>query len=424
MTAPASAELGESDDPVALVPGVAGDVRGAAATLRSWSTRLSDTGDQLKALRAPSWTGEGADAFWGSFGPVPGVWFTASDLLADAATALEAHADAITSAQDKAQDAIDRWNRGEERTARARADYQEAAVRFAQHGGGMHPVFVDSGEADRREAREILEDARTALDESGHTAIMALVEVGGGTMTQGGSEGPGAEGSWSWGSAKSDQWKKHFGDGPSWAPGPSGPPELGLSAVLASVHGAAWVWRTQGSFTRPLGGGAQVYGNGSVSVLSAEATGSASWSNSKGFHAAANAEANVAKAEGRVGYRNDWADAHLGGTAQVGAYARGEAQFTTDGVELSGEALAGAKVSVEGEATLGGIGISAGAEGWAGAGAGGSVQFGMEDGKWRMGVSGGAAFGLGGELSVGIVIDPAEVVETGQKLADEIASWW
>ncbi|QGQ20769.1 hypothetical protein GC089_18195 [Cellulomonas sp. JZ18] len=390
MTAPASAELGESDDPVALVPGQAGDVREVAATLRSWSTRLSDTGDHLRTLRAPSWTGEGADAFWASFGPVPAVWFTASDLLADAATALEAHADAITRAQDKAQDAIDRWNRGEERSAAARAAYQQAAQRFAQQGG-VHPVFVDTGEADRREAREILEDARSALDESGHTAIMALVEVGGGTLTQGGSQGPGAEGSWSWGSAKSDQWKQQWGG--SWAGDPGGPAELGLSAVLASVHGAAWVWRTQGSFTRPLGGGAQVYGNGSVSVLSAEATGSASWSNGKGFHAQANAEANLAKAEGQVGYRNDWADAHVSGTAQAGAYAKGEAQFTTDGVELSGEALAGAKVAVEGEASLGGIGITAGAEGWAGAGAGGSVQFGMEDGKWRMGVSGGVAWG-------------------------------
>ncbi|GAA3816637.1 WXG100 family type VII secretion target [Cellulomonas soli] len=422
MTAPSEAELGTTDDPTALVPGSAGDIRGVAQTLRSWATRLADTGDQLRLLRAPTWTGEAADAFWAAFERVPAQWLTAADLLTEAAAALDSHADVITTTQSRAQDAIDTWMQAETLTAQSRAAHQAALAQYAQHGG-IHPTYLDGGGATRQEAREILAGARQSLDTSGDEAVLALTRAGGGTYSTSGAEGPGTEGSWSWGSTTSDQWKSQWGKN-GWA-GLSGAPALGLSAVIASVHGSAWVWRAQGAFTTPAGGAdGAFYGNGAVSALSADATGSVSWAAAKGFQAKLDAEANLVNAEGTVGYHNDYSDAHLSGTAQVGAYGQGEVTVTTDGVEAGGEVLAGARVSGVAEASVGGVGITGGVEGWAGAGAGAGATFTMEDGRWHIGANAGLAWGLGGSASVGIVIDPAEMVETGQALADEMATWW
>ncbi|WP_448631756.1 WXG100 family type VII secretion target [Cellulomonas soli] len=193
MTAPSEPELGTTDDATALVPGSAGDIRGVAQTLRSWATRLADTGDELRALRAPTWTGDAADAFWASFGRVPTQWFTASDLLNQAAAALDSHADVITTAQSRAQDAIDAWTHAQTLTAQSKAAHQAALAQYAQHGG-VYPTYLDGGGAGRREAEEILAAARQTLDTSGEETILALTRAGGGTYSTSGSEGPGTEG--------------------------------------------------------------------------------------------------------------------------------------------------------------------------------------------------------------------------------------
>lgn len=451
MTAPESAELGTTTNPVDLIPGDSAGLRASATVLTGWSTRLSDTGDELKGLRAPSWTGEAADSFWESFGAVPSVWHQAADLLEKAATALNTHADVIDTAQTRAQTAIDMWQRGEDQTAAARAAYNTAVAQWNQnqssnagssgsspygsgpygsggygsspYGAQPYPQFVDAGADERREAKEILEDARTSLDTSGDDTIMALTRAGGGTYSTSGSSTTDSEFSWSWGSVTSDQWKNQWGKN-SWN-GEEGTPSLGLAAVLASVNAGAWVWRGRSDFVTPAGGSnGEFYGEGSAEALSAGVTGSSSFSATQGLQAKIEAEANLAKAEGQIGYRNDYSDVHLAGSAQVGASGEGEATFSTDGVEVEGEVFAGARVGGDIEGSVGGIGITGGAEGWAGAGAGAGARFEFEDGKWHIGANAGLAWGLGGKASVGIVIDPAEIAETGEKLWDTMTGWW
>lgn len=424
MTAPSSAELGTTTDPVALVPGDAAALRSTAAVLTDWANRLSATGDELKALRTPSWTGEASDAFWDSFGTVPSIWHQASDLLDQAARALQTHADVIVSAQSRAQTAIDTWERGEQQTEAAREAHDRAVAQWNANGGsGQFPLFTDDGAAERREAQDMLEQARTSLDSSGDDTIMALTRAGGGTYSTSGSSTNDSESSWSWGSIKSDQWKDQWGKN-SWN-GQEGMPSLGLAAVLASVNAGAWVWRGRGAFTTPAGpGNGQFYGDGSVEALSAGVTGSASYAAMKGFQARLEAEANIAKAEGQIGYRNDYSDVHLSGRAQVAASAQGEATFTTDGVDVEGEVFAGARIAGDVEGSVGGIGITGGAEGWAGAGAGAGATFEFEDGKWHLGANAGLAWGLGGKASVGIVIDPEQMARTGGELWDTMTGWW
>lgn len=421
MTAPTSAALGATTDPVALVPGSPAAVRALATTLTDWASRLESTGDDLATLRTPSWTGQGADSFWDAFGEVPRWWRQAADLLTEAAGALRTHADVVEAAQSRAQDAIDEWLRGESLTAQARTAHAAQVAQWREVGG-RYPTFVDRGASVRREAEAILADARASVESSGQDTILALTRAGGGTYSTSGSSSWDTESSWSWGKVRSDQWAQQWGDN-GWARRSGGAPTLGLSAVLASVHGAAWVYRNQGSFTRPVGIG-QLTGDGSVELFSAHATGSLSAAAGKGLQAKLDLEANVAKAEGTVGWGTDHGSVDLSGTAQVGAYGKGQATFTTDGVDVSGEVLAGARVEGKLEGSVGGIGLALGAEGWAGAGAGAGARFDFEDGKWHIGANAGLAWGLGGKGSFGLVIDPEEMARTGRELWDEISGWW
>ena len=68
----------------------------------------------------------------------------------------------------------------------------------------------------------------------------------------------------------------------------------------------------------------------------------------------------------------------------------------------------------------GGIGGEATAEGWAGAGVSGDVDFGYREGKFTVGGSGGIALGLGGKLGAEVTIDVGGVIDTGGDIIDGI----
>ncbi|MFC6342559.1 hypothetical protein ACFP8W_11270, partial [Nocardioides hankookensis] len=65
------------------------------------------------------------------------------------------------------------------------------------------------------------------------------------------------------------------------------------------------------------------------------------------------------------------------------------------------------------KAEVAAVGREVEAEGWAGVGIGGDVDFGFKDGKFEIGGSGGAALGLGGKIGGHITIDPGEIIDTG-----------
>lgn len=428
MTAPSSPALGDTDDATVLVPGDASAMRSFSDVIRDFSDKISQTGEDLRGVRAKEWRGDAADAFEDAFSQVPKLWFDASDLLSECSTALDTFADSIHTAQVAAQQAIDTWNAGEEATETSRNNYNQSVLEYNDAVAkqpllaGPRPWFVDDGAAQRSEAQEILNDARTALDTAGNDALMALVRSGGGTLTQGSNEGPGAESSWSWGSATSDQWKQQWGkDG--WA-GLSGPPSLGLSAVLASASASAWVWRAKGSVEKPIGpANGMLYANGEVSALSAGADASLSVSES-GVSLSAAAEAELFGASGSAGYKTDYTTVEISGDVGAGAYADGKATIGAQGVDLNAEVLVGAKATVDGEVSVGGIGLTGTAEGWAGAGAGINGTFGYDDGKLTIGASAGLAWGLGGSLGAGVTLDFEEMGNTAGDLWDSATEWF
>lgn len=427
MTAPSAPALGSSDDPKVLVPGDAGAIRDFADDVRTWAGKLDDSGADLRGISVREWQGTAANAFEDSFAEVPGMWLTAADLLTECATALDTYADAITTAQTKAQQAIDVWNEGEQASEDARTTYN---ARVAEYNRAIDrqwiipptPIFSDPGIALRSEAEETLATARETLHTAGMDALVALVKTTGGSLNQGTNEGPGAETSWSWGSATSDQWKQQWGK-EGWA-GMDGAPSLGLSAVLASAHASAWVWRAQGStqtFVGPANG--MLYAEGEASALTASATGSVSASE-KGVALNLDAQAELFGASGAVGYTTDYSTVEIAGDIGAGVYGDADATFGVEGVDVGAEVLLGAKASVDGEVSVGGIGFSGTAEGWAGAGAGIDGTFAYDDGKLTIGASAGLAWGLGGSLGGGITLDFEEMGNTATDMWDTVSGWW
>ncbi|MDO0933816.1 DUF6531 domain-containing protein [Streptomyces sp. DG2A-72] len=173
----AERQLGESEDPKELVHGSPEALEARARHLRDFARAFENVGKGMRSLDGgDGWQGQAAVAFRAKFDMQPKQWLTAADACAEAAGALEAYADTVRWAQQQAQVAIDAFRSAQEAYRRA-ADahnarveaYNQAAERYntalaAGRDPGQRPtepgVFTDPGVAGRREAGEILAEAR------------------------------------------------------------------------------------------------------------------------------------------------------------------------------------------------------------------------------------------------------------------------
>lgn len=179
-------ELGQTRDPIALVPGNPSAVRQSAVTMMRSATALSATGDGLKKIDDGGWIGQAADRFREVFDAEPGRWVTAGDAFTGASEALVGYACTLEWAQGQATEAIALWEQAENLTQQAEAEHHAAvdqaqadAVTLSAASVRMVSVripFHDPGEAIRQAAREKLDHARQLLDDAGHHAerIVAL----------------------------------------------------------------------------------------------------------------------------------------------------------------------------------------------------------------------------------------------------------
>jgi hypothetical protein len=152
------AELGETEDPKALIPGNAVAVGATARSLRARGNELALAGKGLKRIdTADGWSGAAADAFRAKFAGQPGKWLEAGDCFQGAAGTLERYAYTLTWAQGEAGAAIKDWNAAQAATKQA----QEAYENYRQ-AGGTDP-FTDPGQSARAAARQRLHSARTHL---------------------------------------------------------------------------------------------------------------------------------------------------------------------------------------------------------------------------------------------------------------------
>ncbi|WP_328438784.1 DUF6531 domain-containing protein [Streptomyces sp. NBC_00444] len=189
--------LGESEDPKELVHGSPEALDARARHLRDFARAFENVGQGMRSLGAgDGWQGRAADAFRAKFEMQPKQWLTGADACGAAAGALEAYADTVRWAQRQAQVAIDTFRAAQEAYRQAadahnaRVDaYNQAADRYntalaAGRDPGQRPTepgaFTDPGVAGRREAGEILAEARRQRTDAARDAqrrIAAALET-------------------------------------------------------------------------------------------------------------------------------------------------------------------------------------------------------------------------------------------------------
>lgn len=167
------AELGETQDPTALVPGKPEAIEENARVLRARADRANWAGEGLQAINTGSWQGPAAQAFHDKFSSEPGKWFAAGDALESGASVLEDYASTLRWAQAQALEAIQQWNQGNAATQQAQAA-QETAAAQATAAQQPVPAFTDPGESSRQAARDTLNRARAQLTEAGDLASGTL----------------------------------------------------------------------------------------------------------------------------------------------------------------------------------------------------------------------------------------------------------
>lgn len=173
-------ELGETADLKALIPGESGEIRKSTGHLTTYGDTVLQIGDGLKRLDTGGWTGKAADAFHARFHDEPQRWLDAGDAFHSAATAINSYADTLDWAQGQAGQAIQLWQQGEQTTAQAKAQHDQATAAANQQAAanGQPPPtgqpFQDPGDAIREQARQTLDRARTQLHGAGRQAVGAV----------------------------------------------------------------------------------------------------------------------------------------------------------------------------------------------------------------------------------------------------------
>jgi hypothetical protein len=170
------AELGETGDPAALIPGKPEAIEQNARVLRGRAEGANQAADGLQSIDTGSWRGPAAGAFHDKFSYEPSKWFTAGVAMDSGAGALEAYAATLRWAQGQAGEALEHWNQAQAATAQAKTEHQAASQRAASQGQ-PEPAFSDPGNVGRQAAQDLLNRARVQLTEAGDTAATALREA-------------------------------------------------------------------------------------------------------------------------------------------------------------------------------------------------------------------------------------------------------
>ncbi|WP_200834323.1 putative T7SS-secreted protein [Amycolatopsis alkalitolerans] len=167
------AELGETQDPAALIPGKPEAIEENARVLQARAGEAGDAADGLKAIDTGAWQGPAASAFHDKFSYEPGKWYAAADSLQAASGALTDYASTLRWAQAQATEAISLWNQGQAGTQQAKTAHDQA-VNQATANNQAPPAFTDPGETQRQAARDTLHRARTQLADSGNVTAQTL----------------------------------------------------------------------------------------------------------------------------------------------------------------------------------------------------------------------------------------------------------
>ncbi|MBA8822762.1 uncharacterized protein YukE [Saccharopolyspora lacisalsi] len=385
------AELGETTDPKALVPGDPDGLNDKATKLREEGERFETVGAGLKRVEVGDWKGEASEAFWSTFSPEPPKWIKVCDATESVSKVLSGYAETLRWAQNQASEAIALWERGEDESRRA-AGTQAASAKGDAPGSGY-----------RQQAQQTLAHAREQLDAAGTRAAAA---IGGGSGKEGALDGLVHAVTSGWkAEGKADASGPNAGASASWPKGG----KMGELKAFAELAKAS----AQGSVGNEY---AQLSGKASATVA-AEASLSGGVTN-EGVAAKAEVAAGAkATAQGKAEL-GPYLGYNAKGEAFVGGKASASASVGLDGLHANAGAFAGGKVTGKAGGDIGGIGINATAEGWAGPGAEAGVHFGPdESGTWHIGANAGVSPIVGGKLGFELTVDPEDVAATASDAA-------
>jgi RHS repeat-associated protein len=186
-------QLGETDDPKELIHGSAPAIQARASHLTDFGKAFETVGQGLRGLDSGAWQGKAGDAFREKFGMQPPAWLKAADSCEEAGKALKAYGEAVSWAQGQAAAAIEAYKSAQQASQSAEkaydaqvAQYEQAATQYnkvAATGGEPGPkptqpdAFHDPGEAGRREAQEILTEARRQRTEAARDAYLRVKQA-------------------------------------------------------------------------------------------------------------------------------------------------------------------------------------------------------------------------------------------------------
>lgn len=177
-------ELGDTDDPVELVPGSAVALEETANGLRKLSTACQQAYAGVSKLDVGHWTGDAAEKFGSYFSAETPKWRDAAEAFGPAVDALTTYKGAVERAQREAAEAIRVYNEAKAATRAAEDQYDAAASQhekasldaFANGDAAPGPLapFSDPGKAKREQAERMLADARKALREAAAQAASVI----------------------------------------------------------------------------------------------------------------------------------------------------------------------------------------------------------------------------------------------------------
>jgi hypothetical protein len=108
-----AAELGQTNDPTALIPGNAESIYTTEGALIEYGDLLVEAGTGLRQIDTTTgWSGAAADAFRKVYHGQPSKWLQAGAAFHDAANALDNYAATLSWAQQEAATAINMWRSG------------------------------------------------------------------------------------------------------------------------------------------------------------------------------------------------------------------------------------------------------------------------------------------------------------------------
>ncbi|MGH3628859.1 MAG: putative T7SS-secreted protein, partial [Sciscionella sp.] len=160
------AELGETSDPKALVPGDYSALQTTVSELGSYGDVLHEAGAGLTRIdTTEGWSGKAADQFRDVFGGQPGKWPEAGDSFQAASRAVDDYSSTMLWAQGQAADAIRQWEQARVATEQAQSEHAKAPP---------GTPFHDPGDGGRQAAQDTLARARHQLDSAGDAAADAV----------------------------------------------------------------------------------------------------------------------------------------------------------------------------------------------------------------------------------------------------------